>query len=1043
MATSLLAVPQPSIAAVTVPGAPTNVAGSSGDGEVYLSWVAPVNDGGSSITGYRVQVSTSSGSGFADVAAGTCLPTITETQSRVRCDAGGLSNGTQYFFKVLAINSAGNSSYSTASAAVTPAAGSNQLVVLNDGGGTSSSNGLKFTYGAGNYQVTRLGTGQLYSQTTLPTAPSSSTFLYNGTFLRVDTTLIGPCTSGSARTITGITGSGTVATVTTSGANGFTVGTLVTITGVTPAGYNTAGAIVTSVNTATRSFTIESAETAAFVSGGTAVGSSTCPAGTRTSTPMANQRGWSSITTTGGSVNSVVNGTGTVVSKLAWTDPLSSLTYLVKLRFDYTAGDPFVTQSITLAVPPGNATACAGAPCEVKLYLGIDTYLSGSDKGAGFKVSDRNNNVFLVGVRSASGITEGLRWRSGPYWSGYVSGAYACVFTANSCGGGYIPTDGSGAIGAGGNMWTGSAAIDARPDTDNGIGAMWDTPNIAGVYDYSLDVLFAIAPVVSTVSLPIAYTCAAYSQTLTATSGTGVYTDWDITSGTLPAGLSLNSATGVISGTPTAAASNDIEVTVTDSNFFVSQPMPLTMTVQYGVPVVTTSSLPAGIPSAPYSQTLAAICGSGTAKTWAITSGSLPDGLTLDPATGVISGKPTLAGVGTSNFTVTATDSSGTSVAKALYIVIGPGPTITTSALPNGMVGSPYLQTLAATGGSNVFDKWEITLGALPAGLTLNEATGTISGTPTATGTSSIQFTVIDSLGNTAVRTLSLTIGTPPTPTTCTTPSQGATGSAQNSNIPAGGVPPGGIVALSGCDPVPVIVTPEPVALVVTSPAFTMRLEGRGDTGDPLALIGKSVLRLESQPAWGDGMVPPTAVVSGTGALASSTVKLFILPARYLGEVPVDSAGNFNGSVPIPPGISPGDYTLQANALTPDSQVRSLSIGVLVTSTARPDEVVSGETTVFFKAMSAKLTKKAKAELRRLADDVGSGDVSSVVLGYVQQAGSNANNKSLSTARAKAVARYLRGLGLYGDYVIQGRGINERHRGPSGRRVNVAVVMTP
>ena len=1034
-------VPQTSTAAASVPDAPTNVAGSPGDSEVYLSWVAPVNDGGSAITGYRVQVSTSAGSGYADVSAGTCRPVVAGASVAVRCDAGGLVNGTAYYFKVKAINAAGDGAYSTASAAVTPAAASNQVVTLNSGGGTNASNGLKFTYGAGNYQVTRLGTGQLYSEIAMPTAPTPNTSLYNGTFLRVGTTIIGPCAAGMGRAISGITGNGTTATITTSFNHFLSVGTLVSISGVTPTGYNTAAAVVTSIVSPT-AFTIASSETAAYVSGGSVVGSSSCPAGMQVSSPILSLRGWTSVTTAGGSTNAVAGGSGTIVSNLTWTDPISNLTYALKIRFDYTAGDPFVTQTMSLTVPSGNATACNGAPCEVKLYQGIDTYLSGSDQGAGFKVADRSNTVFLVGVRSASGITEGLRYRSGPSWTGYVSGAYGCVFSSKSCGQGSIPVDGSGAIGAGGNMWTGSAAIDPRADTDNGIGAMWDTPNAGGTYDYSLDVLFAMAPVVSTTSLPTAFTCASYSQALAATNGTGIYTDWEITSGTLPAGLTLNGSSGVISGTPTAATTSNIEVTVTDSNYFVSQPMPLSLTVQYGPPVVSTTSLPAGIPSAPYSQTLAANCGSGTAKTWAITSGSLPDGLTLDPATGVISGKPTLAGVGTSNFTVTATDSSGTSVAQPLYIVIGPGPTITTSALPNGTVGTAYSQALAAVGGSNVFEKWEITQGVLPAGLTLNPATGVISGTPTATGTSSIEFTVVDSLGNKAVRTLTLTIGTASPPATCTTPSQGATGNGQNANIPAGGVPPGGVVALAGCDPIPVVIEPEPVAVILLTPTFTMRLEGRGDSGDPLALIGKSVLRLESQPSWGAGMVPPTAVVAGAGALGASTVKLFILPATYLGEVPVDGAGNFNGSVPIPPGMTPGDYTLQANALTPDSQVRSLSIGVIVTTTDRPDEVAAGETTVFFKSMSAKLTKRTKARLRALVDEVGPGEASSAVLGYVQEAGSNANNRSLSANRARAVARYLRKLGVTGDFAVQGRGINQRHPGPSGRRVNVAIVVT-
>ena len=68
---------------------------------------------------------------------------------------------------------------------------------------------------------------------------------------------------------------------------------------------------------------------------------------------------------------------------------------------------------------------------------------------------------------------------------------------------------------------------------------------------------------ITTTTLPAARVSAVYSQTLTATGGTSPYT-WSVTSGTLPAGLTLSSS-GVISGTPTTAGSNTISIKVTDS----------------------------------------------------------------------------------------------------------------------------------------------------------------------------------------------------------------------------------------------------------------------------------------------------------------------------------------------------------------------------------------------------------------------------------------------------------------------------------------------
>ena len=61
-------------------------------------------------------------------------------------------------------------------------------------------------------------------------------------------------------------------------------------------------------------------------------------------------------------------------------------------------------------------------------------------------------------------------------------------------------------------------------------------------------------------------------------------------------------------------------------------------------------------------------------------------------------------------------------------------PEITVASLPGGTVREAYKQTLTATGTAPI--RWTIASGALPAGLSLNTATGVISGTPTAAGTS-------------------------------------------------------------------------------------------------------------------------------------------------------------------------------------------------------------------------------------------------------------------------------------------------------------------
>lgn len=88
------------------------------------------------------------------------------------------------------------------------------------------------------------------------------------------------------------------------------------------------------------------------------------------------------------------------------------------------------------------------------------------------------------------------------------------------------------------------------------------------------------------------------------------------------------------------------------------------------------------------------------------------------------------------------------------YLLVTPL-VIQTTSLPDGVQGSPYSQTLVATGGLPPYT-WSVASGALPAGLSLNAATGVISGTPTAKGTSAFTVLVTDADGRTATKALSI-----------------------------------------------------------------------------------------------------------------------------------------------------------------------------------------------------------------------------------------------------------------------------------------------
>jgi subtilisin family serine protease len=189
---------------------------------------------------------------------------------------------------------------------------------------------------------------------------------------------------------------------------------------------------------------------------------------------------------------------------------------------------------------------------------------------------------------------------------------------------------------------------------------------------------------------------------------------------------------------------------------------------------ISTTSLPGGSTTSNYSQMVQAV-GGRLGYTWSVASGALPPGLALYPTLGVIGGAPTTGG--TWSFTMRVTDAAGATATAALSIVVSAPLTIGTASLPSGLVGTPYSATLAATGGTSPYT-WSIAAGTLPAGLSLNAATGAITGTPTVAGTSSVTFRVTDSAARTVTKVLSIAITAPALPGAFnkTAPANNATG---------------------------------------------------------------------------------------------------------------------------------------------------------------------------------------------------------------------------------------------------------------------------
>jgi hypothetical protein len=375
----------------------------------------------------------------------------------------------------------------------------------------------------------------------------------------------------------------------------------------------------------------------------------------------------------------------------------------------------------------------------------------------------------------------------------------------------------SGSGGALPYTWSVSPALPPNLSFDTATGAITGTPTTQGTTTHTFTLRDTSAPsqtvqqtlsltivpppatlTIVTTSLPNGTVNQAYSRPVQATGGTAPLT-WNIVAGagTLPPGLNLDPATGVISGTPTTTGTSSFTVRAVDARGQ-SDIQALSITISSIPPPplppnITTTTLPPGTVGLSYSQPVEVTGGTG-ALTWSLIAGTLPAGLNLDQTNGAISGEPNAAG--TSSFTVQVQDAIGLADTQALSIQVNlpPGPNITTTTLPAGTIGQAYNQTLQATGGIGA-RTWSIVAGNLPAGLNLDQTTGVISGTPIVPeGTSSFTVRVADAAGQDDTQALSIVINllNPPSITTTTLPG-GTVGQPYSQTLQA----TGGIGALT------------------------------------------------------------------------------------------------------------------------------------------------------------------------------------------------------------------------------------------------------
>ncbi|CCD97795.1 putative Ig domain-containing protein [Bradyrhizobium sp. STM 3809] len=588
--------------------------------------------------------------------------------------------------------------------------------------------------------------------------------------------------SSSTGAITGtptVTSGATTYTVTVTDANNATASNTfsLTVNSAVTATQSISAATVT-VNNAITSFTPVTG------GGGTAPLSygisPTLPAGLSFNTSTGQVSGTptavSSTTTYTVTVTDANNGTASNTFQLTVNGPLSATQAIASKAVTQNAavtsftpvtaagGTPSYTYGVSPTLPTGlTLNTSSGA------ITGTPTVTSGATTYT-VTVTDANSatasNTFSLTVNSAVTATQAIASRT------LTAGQTVTAFTPVTGGGGTgtLGYSISPSLPAGLSLNPSTGAISGTPSTSAATATytvtVTDTNNATASNTFSLTVNGAVSATQSIPSKSLTINVAATSFTpVTGGGGTSPLT-YGIAP-TLPAGLSFNTSTGAITGTPTATSgATTYTVTVTDAN---STSASNTFSLAVNSAVSATQAIASkGLTVNTAVTSFTPVTGAGgTSPLGYGIAPALPAGLSFNTSTGAITGTPT-ATSGATTYTITVTDANSATATNTFSLTVNGAVTATQSIPSKVLTANQSVTAFTPVTGSGGSVPYTYSVSpTLPAGLTLNAANGSISGTPTATsGATTFTITVTDAANATATNTFSLTINGAVTATT-------------------------------------------------------------------------------------------------------------------------------------------------------------------------------------------------------------------------------------------------------------------------------------